>query len=194
MNQQRKPRAFISCSLRPEDKPFVDMVIAITKRFGFQPMGTIGKYSAAPKPIWQQMRDKVESSDCIVLVATPRYIQQDIYDKQKTGKGLSEMLHVEVGMAVMAKRPILAFVLEGTNVGSFLPQALYYITLRLNDKADLQSKWPLIATYFRSAFALIQERWREENRNELLKLSGVFLGTIGAATIIDSIFGEKGKK
>lgn len=193
MNQQRKPRAFISCSLRQEDKPFVDMIVAITKRFGFRPMGTVGKYSAAPRPIWQQMRDKVESSDCIVLVATPRYIQQDIYDKKKTGKGLSEMLHVEVGMAVMARRPILAFVLEGTNIGSFLPQTVQYITLRLYDRADLQNKWPLIANYFRSAFAIIQERWREENLDELLKLAGVFLGTIGAATIIDSIFGGKKK-
>ena len=188
MNQQRQPRAFISCSLRPEDKPFVDFVEAITRSFGFQPMGTVGKYTAAPMPIWEQMRDGIQSADCIVLAATPRYIQQDIYDRKQTGRGISEMLHVEVGMAVATERPILAFVLEGTDVGSFLPQTVQYIILRPNDKADLQAKWPLIANYFRSALAIIQERWRRENRNDLLKCVGTILATIGAATIIDSFF------
>jgi len=191
MDQQRQPRAFISCSLRQEDKQFVDLVIAITRTFGFQPMGTVGRYSAAPRPIWEQIRDGIQSADCIVLAATPRYIQQDIYDRKRTGKGISEMLHVEVGMAVATGRPILAFVLEGTDVGSFLPQTVQYITLRANDRVNLQTKWPLIANYFRSALAIIQERWRQENRNDLLKLVGVVLATIGAATIIDSIFEDK---
>ena len=69
---------------------------------------------------------------------------QDIYDREKTRKGISEMLHVEVGMAIATGRPILAFVLEGTDVGSFLPQTVQYITLRMNDRDDVKSKWPLI--------------------------------------------------
>jgi hypothetical protein len=194
MDQQRQPRAFISCSLRQEDKQFVDLVVAITRRFGFQPTGTVGRYRAAPRPIWEQMRDEIQSADCIVLAATPRYIQLDINDRNRTGRGISEMLHVEVGMAVATRRPILAFVLEGTDVGSFLPQTVQYIVLQPNDRVDLQTKWPLIANYFRSSFAIIQERWRQENRNDLLKLGGVILATIGAATIIDSIFGDKSEQ
>ena len=193
MDQQRQPQAFISCSLRQEDKSFVDLVEAITKRFGFHPMGTVGRYNAAPRPIWEQMRDGIQAADCIVLVATPKYIQQDIYDREKTRKGISEMLHVEVGMAIATGRPMLAFVLEGTDVGSFLPQTVQYITLRMNDRDDVKSKWPLIANYFRSAFAIIQERWRQENRNDLLGLGKKILGAIGAATIIGTIFGDKSK-
>ena len=193
MDQQRQPQAFISCSLRQEDKSFVDLVEAITKRFGFHPMGTVGRYNTAPSPIWEQMRDGIQAADCIVLVATPKYIQQDIYDREKTRKGISEMLHVEVGMAIATGRPILAFVLEGTDVGSFLPQTVQYITLRMNDRDDVKSKWPLIANYFRSAFAIIQERWRQENRNDLLGLGKKILGAIGAATIIGTIFGDKSK-
>lgn len=191
MSQQRKPRAYISCSLRPEDKAFVNLVEAITSQFGFQPTGTVGKYSGAPNPIWEQMRDGIKSADCIILAATPRCIQQDIHDRKKTGKGISEMLHVEVGMAVATERPVLAFVLEGTDVGSFLPQTVQYITLRPNDKAHLQSQWPVIGNYFRSAFSIIQERWRKENRDGLLKFAGGILATIGAATLLDSFFGNK---
>ncbi len=193
MDQQRQLHAFISCSLRKEDRSFVDSVEAITRRFGFHPMGTVGRYTAAPRPIWEQMRDEIQAADCIILAATPKYIQQDIYDRRETGRGIPEMLHVEVGMAVATGRPILAFVLEGTNVGSFLPQTVQYITLRLNDRVDLQAKWPLIANYFRSALAIIQERWRQENRNDRLRGVRTILSIIGAATIIDSIFGDKGK-
>ena len=188
MNEKMRPSAFISCSLREEDKPFVNFIEAIVERFGFQPTGTVGKYSAAPKPIWKQILDGIKSADCVVLVATPRYVQQDIHNREKTGKGISEMLHVEVGMAVACKRPVLAFVLEGTDVGSFLPQFVQYITLKSDDRVDLQAKWPIIADYFRSAFTIIQERWRQEKRDDLLKLSALILGIIGAATIVDSIF------
>lgn len=189
IEQERRPRAFISCSLRKEDKAFVELVVAIVRRFGFHPTGTVGKYAAAPKPVWQQMRDGIQSADCIVLAATPRYVQQDIQDKKTTKKGISEMLHTEVGMAVAMDRPVLAFVLEGTSVGSFLPQAVQYIELRPDDQEDLQTQWPLIANYFRSALAMIQERWRREKRDDLLKLVGTVLGIIGAATVIGLMFG-----
>lgn len=189
MNEQKRPSAFISCSLREEDKPFVNLIEALVKTFGFHPTGTVGKYSAAPRPIWQQILDGIESADCLVLVATPRYVQQDILYREKSGRGISEMLHVEVGMAVASGRPVLAFVLEGTDVGSFLPQYVQYITLKSNDRADLEAKWPIIADYFRSAYAIIQERWRQKNRGDLLKLGTVILGVIGAVTIADLIFG-----
>lgn len=190
-NQERRPRAFVSCSLRQEDAQFVDMVVAITRRFGFEPMGTVGKFAASPQPIWEQMKAGIQAADCVVLAATPRYLQQDLGDKEKTGKGISEMLHVEVGMAVANNRPILAFALEGTDMGTFLPQTVQFIPLRLNDINDLKSKWPMIGNYFRSAWAIIQNRWQEESKNDWLKLGGLMLGLIGAATVIDSIFEKK---
>jgi hypothetical protein len=188
MQSQRLPNAFISCSLREEDKPFVQYITAITRQFGFQPMGTVGMFSGAPRPIWEQMRDNVAASDCVILVATPRYIQQDIHDRERTGKGISEMLHVEVGMAVAAGRPILAFALESTDLGAFLPQAVQYIPLRLHDRQELQSKWPLISNYFRSAMAMIEARWIQEQRNDMLKGVGTILGFIGAAKVADWLF------
>lgn len=189
MNQQRRPRAFISCSLRREDGEFVDVIAAITGRFGFEAVGTVGKYEAAPKPIWEQMKEGIRAADCIVLVATPRYVQQDIRDRETTHRGISELLHVEVGMAVMADRPILAFVQEGTNVGAFLPAAVQYVELR-GDRADLEGKWPMIVRYFENALGMIRERWRIENRADWANLGKFVLGGIGAITLIDAIFGD----
>lgn len=183
---QRKPTAFISCSLRQEDKLFVARVDWLTRIFGFQPVGTVGKYDAAPKPIWQQMKDNVKSADCVVLAATPRYVQQDISDKKITGKAMSEMLHTEVGMAVASDRPVLAFVLEGTDVGSFLPQAVQYITLK-QDGSDIFSKWHLISAYFNNALTMIRDRWAREDRGQVFKLVVGGLAILGGVVLWDKL-------
>jgi hypothetical protein len=166
--QARKATAFISCSLRSEDKPFVDYVEAIVRQMGFVPFGTIGRHDVSPKPIWEQMKDNIKSADCIVLAATPRYLQQDINDKLRTGKAMSEQLHTEVGMAVAADRPVLAFVMEGTEVGNFLPQAVQYIVLK-KDKSDFFDKWPLIQAYCHNARLMIEKRWAEDDRDGAIK-------------------------
>jgi hypothetical protein len=184
--QQRQPTAFVSCSLRTEDKGFVDYVEAIVRQMGFCPIGTVGRYDAAPKPIWQQMKDNIKSADCIVLAATPRYLQQDIADKLRTGRGMSEMLHTEIAMAVALDRPVLAFVLEGTDVGSFLPQAVQYITLK-SDRSDLITKWPLMQAYFGNGAAMIEKRWLQENRSGLLKLALGSLAVFGGITLLDRL-------
>ncbi len=190
----RQPRAFISQSLRPEDEAFAGFVARLVRHFGFEPMGTVGKREAAPRPIWEQMRDGIKTADCIVLAATPRYLQQDVHDRERTGKGISEQLHVEVGMAVMADRPILAFVEEGTNVGAFLPGAGQYIVLRPGDQEDLKAKWPLIVRYFENALTIIRARWQREKKDELVKAAGIILGGIGALAVLDAIFPDDGKK
>ena len=183
---QRKPTAFISCSLRQEDKLFVNRVELLVRIFGFQPTGTVGRFDAAPKPIWQQMKDNVKSADCVVLAATPRYVQQDISDKKITGKAMSEMLHTEVGMAVASDRPVLAFVLEGTDVGNFLPQAVQYITLK-QDGSDIFSKWHLISAYFNHALTMVRGRWAREDRNQILKLVVGGLALFGGKVILDRL-------
>lgn len=153
---------------------------------GFVPVGTVGRYAAAPKPIWQQMKENIQTADCIVLAATPRYLQQDLSDKVRTGRAMSEMLHTEVAMAVAMDRPVLAFVLEGTEVGSFLPQAVQYITLKA-DHSDLLLKWTLIQAYFANAAAMIQKRWLNENRTGLLKLAVGSLAVFGGITLLSRL-------
>jgi len=185
-----KPKAFISCSLRPEDSQFTDYIIRVVEHFGFQPFGTIGKYITEPKPIWQSMKENIAQSDCVVLAATPRYIQQDIYNKNNNGHSLSEMLHVEVGMAVMAEKPILVFVQKGTNVGNFLPAHVQYITLNLQNKTDLNAKWPLIVEYFRSALGIIEQKWKKDNKPDYAGIFTGILAFIGGVKILDYLLSD----
>ena len=87
------PKAFISCSLREEDKHFINFIIRIVQRFGFQPFGTVGMFAQEPKPVWQSMKENIEKFDCVILIATPRYIQQDIKDKS-----ITDQVHKEYGL------------------------------------------------------------------------------------------------
>lgn len=185
-----KPKAFISCSLRPEDSQFTDYIIRVVEHFGFQPFGTVGKYVTEPKPIWQSMKENIAQADCVILAATPRYIQQDIYNKNNNGHSLSEMLHVEVGMAVMAEKPILVFVQEGTSVGNFLPAHVQYITLNLQNKTDLNVKWPLIVEYFRSAFVMIEQKWKKDNKPDFMGLFTGVLAFIGGVKVLDYLLSD----
>lgn len=189
-NNTTKPKAFISCSLRPEDKQFIDYIIRVVDHFGFQPFGTVGKYIAEPKPIWQSMKENIANADCVVLAATPRYIQQDIHNKNNNGHSISEMLHVEVGMAIMAEKPILVFVQEGTNIGNFLPAHVQYITLNLQNRLDLNAKWPLIIAYFQSAMGIIKQQWKKDNKPDYMGLFTGILAFIGGVKVLDYLFSD----
>jgi len=82
---------------------------------------------------------------------------------------VQEMLHVEVEMAFASNRPVLVFVQRGTDVGRFMPQLVQYIVIDPSDREDVRVQWPLIANYFRSSLIMIEQRWREEKREEQLK-------------------------
>lgn len=92
--KQRRPRAFLSCSLRAEDRSFVKFVAKMIRGFGFIPCRTVGMYSAAPKPLYEQMREGIKAADCIIIAASPRYRQQDISERTKRKKGISEMIPI----------------------------------------------------------------------------------------------------
>jgi hypothetical protein len=58
--------AFVSCSLRKEDKPFIDFIEEILKAYRIQPMGTIGRYSAAPINTAELMKQNIPTADIVV--------------------------------------------------------------------------------------------------------------------------------
>ncbi len=192
MADARKPQAFISCSLRAEDNNFVDLVERITSHFGFTPMGTVGRHAAAPRPIWHQMKDNIEKADCLVLAATPRYVQEDVHDRTKTGKGISELLHVEVGMAAAFGRPVLAFVQEGTTVGGFLPAFVQYHVLKTRDYTDLNEKLPVIGRAFMAAREMVEARWKKDRDAAVIDGRIKAFGVIGVGyvgkTVLDWLF------
>jgi hypothetical protein len=112
-NREPKPLAFISTSLREEDKPFVGLVENITRENGFEPYGTIGLHSAAPMPLWDHIVENIPKADCVIMAATPRYFQEDIYNRGITNKAISETVYAEGIIATIFNKPLIIFRQEG---------------------------------------------------------------------------------
>lgn len=150
----RKPeyyaKAFVSCSLRGEDRPFVDFVCSILESYHIKPFGTVGKLYAAPENPVVSMDKNINNADIVVICATPRYIQQDIQNG-KESQGLSEMIHVETGMAYAHDKPVVVFVEKGTNVGSAIPNMTQYVELT-GAEEDFKENESLITSLLNQAY------------------------------------------
>ena len=162
--------AFISCSLREEDKSFIDFVEKILKSYKIRPFGTVGRYSASPENPVSLMKKNIPTADLIVICATPRYFQKDLHNG-KISYGLPEMVHVETGMAYMANKPVVVFVKQGTDVGSFIPNITQYITLN-GDYEDFKVKKRQIFSLLNNAYRLVKDI---ENNKDLKRLGKIAL-------------------
>jgi hypothetical protein len=172
----------------------VDFIARTACACGFVPCATVGKFEASPIPLWQHMLDGIRATDCLIVAATPRYIQQDVADKQKTKKGISEMLHVESAMALAQRKPVLVFVQSGTDIGPFLPSVTQYITVDETSRRDVEEKWPLIVRYFTNAWHIIEGKRKDEHKRQLLNVAVTGFALVGAVTLIDYLFGEDKKQ
>jgi len=179
-------RAFLSCSLRDEDSRFIEGIENILKAHDIEPFGTVGKYSASPTNVAKHMKDNIPKADMVVIVATPRYLQKDL----KTGKisqGLSEMVHVETGMAYMSDKPVIAFVKKGTEIGNFLPNITQYIILD-ETESDLKKKWNLITSLIENAWKLVIQKKNKEGSVNFTNFITAGLAFVGTISLISSIF------
>lgn len=175
----QKPLAFVSCSLRKEDQQFVDFICNVLIDFGVQPFGTVGKYSAYPENPIETMKRNITASDFVVIVATPRYKQEDV----KSGvisNGVSEMIHFETGIAINAGKPVVVFVQHGTNVGNVLPNITQYITLD-GTWENLNENLNLIHSLLYHANEVAQNTKR---KNTLSKIGQVAAWSIAAVATI----------
>lgn len=154
--QEKNVKAFVSCSLRPEDEPFVDFVCRKLEAYHIKPFGTVGKYYAAPENPIESMKKNIKDADIVVICVTPRYILEDIHNKNKI-KGMSEMIQVETIMAFLTEKPVVAFVKEGTNVGSIIPYITQYVELTGTEE-DYKEKENLITSLLNNACKLSEEK------------------------------------
>ena len=160
--QEYYARAFVSCSLRDEDRPFVDFVCSILESYHIQPFGTVGKLYAAPENPVVSMDKNINNADIVVICATPRYIQQDIHNG-KESQGLSEMIHVETGMSYAYDKPVVVFVEKGTNVGGAIPNITQYVELT-GDEEDYNEKKDLIYSLLNNAYKRFRDKYiRRQN-------------------------------
>ena len=185
-------KAFVSCSLRHEDTPFINFIERILRFNGVTPMGTVGRHSAAPVNPAELIKQNVHDSDIVVIVATPRYMQKDL-QSGKIVYGFSEMIHVEAGIAFMSGKPVIVFVKEGTDVGSFLPNITQYITLN-GLLSDFTKKQLLIKSLFTKVNDIVRQSKERVKSNETRGFLTTGLAIVGGLVIVDKIFSEEPPK
>ncbi len=198
MNGQYTAKAFVSCSLREEDKPFVDCIENILRAYNIEPFGTVGRYSASPENPAVLMKKNISIADLVVVCVTPRYSQKDL----KTGEvshGFSEMTYIETGIAYANNKPLVVFVQEGTDVGKFIPKITQYITLN-GQSDDFAKKQNLIKELLISVCMNTKDIKQKPNESNGHKITGkvivvalvivsiLFLAIYGFYTLINKKF------
>jgi hypothetical protein len=185
---ERRPKAFISCSLREQDMFFIDIVEDIVRKKGFLPFGTVGRYVNASEPVPVTMVAEINKADCLIIAATQRYEQYDIHNTGNANRALSEMIQVEAGMASVRDIPIIVFVQKGTHVGNFISACTQYVEVDLeNYKQSVNSKLDLVNSLFDRALKKIENKWQTEiyNQNkEGLKSVLQIAGVVGIGSLL----------
>jgi hypothetical protein len=182
-------KAFISCSLHEEDKEFIDLVCNILIAHKILPFGTVGKFSASPENPIELMKTNIPLSDLVVICATPRYFQVDLMTGKKS-YGLSEMVHVEAGIAIANNKPVVVIVQEGTDIGKALPNITQYIELN-GKKDDYDSKKPLIKSLLSNAKKLVYNINYEKSIQLIIRIIIAILAIYGAIKLFQSFLGKK---
>jgi len=98
-------RAFITRSLSPEDRSTGDEIVRIIKEWGFTTKTVEFKERVSDEVLRENIRSEILNSDCLVSIATPRYL-----DALSGVWRTFSYLHGEVGIAFGHDYPILILV------------------------------------------------------------------------------------
>lgn len=123
------------------------------------------------------MSKNISTADFVVVCVTKRYLQEDVHTKN-ISDGLSEMINIEIGIALGLNKPVVAFVEEGTNAGSALPNITQYITLN-GFQDDFELKQNLIVSLLDSACGIAVNNRRLEGLKTVGKLAVTSLAVYG---------------
>lgn len=181
-------KAFVSRSLRKEDEKFTAFVANILHYFRIEPFGTIGGFENKAEPLGLSIRNNIEKADFIVIVATKRFFTKDAHTEIKS-TSMSELIHVESGIAYAFNKPIVVFVEQGTNVGTFLPGVTQYIVLD-GTQDNLRSQHGLITSLLNDALAKADQIKRNVYWKSLKDFSVKALAVYAGLKIIDGFIDE----
>lgn len=146
----------------------------------------MGKFYAAPENPIVSMTENIKDADIVVICATPRYTLKDHTSNETNG--MSEMIHVETGMALSTEKPIVVFVKEGTNVGSVIPNITQYVELT-GEEEDYKEKENIISSLLNNAYKRFRVKYLQNKKETAIALRNrentELWATIGiAATLI----------
>ncbi|RXQ97412.1 hypothetical protein EO244_00555 [Ancylomarina salipaludis] len=185
MSNNIKPKAFISCSVRDEDKKFNLAVEKIVRKHGFEPCGTVGRYVNYAEPVPVSMKKEIEACDILVVAAPPRFKQTEI-SSSNTNISVPEMIYIESAMAYSNEKPVVAFIQEGVSPGNFISSITQYFTvdsttLKVKEKKQLKP-------FFTDLHNKVSETIKENKKETALVLVIFGFVVIGICTAANWVY------
>ncbi len=176
-------RAFLSCSIRPQDRYWVDFVREKVLRPNGIGCCTVGVDVSAPQPPLDTMREWIEKSDCVVAIATARFEARDIQCPQDKLLLLPYAVDEELLMGWLSGKPLVVFKAEGLSATGILgAQKTTWIQFDPSDSLSLrrQSTHPLIISMLRNLLRELKQRKRMEITRRVLDWGAKGLALLGA--------------
>lgn len=173
-------KVFLSRGLSLEDRAIGDPIAEIIREWGFETL-TVGIEVEVPDDqVAGKVREEIKTSDAIVAVATPRFMDA-LTGLWKT----LEWHHDEVGIAFGVGKPLLILKDKRVSLGglpSYLPSSYPLLEFDLYALDELRAGLSTVMPGFRE--------WIETKRRQsFFESLGKVLAVVGAITIIGGILG-----
>lgn len=139
MAAPRFPRCFVSCSLRPEDRPVFDWFRAVLEGMEFE---VVHGEVPEPRPPSEKIRDLIRAADIVVAILT----QRDKVEGESRWKPPG-WVQQEIGMAFEAGKPFAVFVERDVEISGLESAATDYARF---DRSDLGEAAPRVVRYLMS--------------------------------------------
>lgn len=178
-------RAFITRSLRPEDRIIGDELERVIKEWGFTTKTVKFKERVSDVVLRESIRGGILNSDCHIAVATPRYL-----DALSGVWRTFSYLHNEVGIAFGQEYPILILLDKRVAIDG-LPSTLreYTFEFDINNYEEIRRRIGATMSAFREYIA--NKKWQEFT-NTLAKIA-VSTGLVIAGGIAGALLGSSKK-
>ena len=169
-------KAFITRSLATEDRIIGDEIVGIIKEWGFITKTVEFEEHISEKILREAIRNEILNSDCLLAIATPRYV-----DALKNVWRTFPWLHSEVGIAFGNDFPIMILVDKRVDLDG-LPSILkdYALHFDIDNYEKIREVISEIMPIFRNC--LSDKKW-EAFKDKLKKVGiGVSILTLGGIT------------
>ncbi len=158
----------------------------------------VGRTRFAPRPTPETIRNELEDSDCIVILATRRE------KKGKDWKTSEWVEYIEPAMAYMGRKPMLAFVERDVVVDKLIPQATQIFTFDIKNPLKDKERIDAYINSLKSELLEVERKKQMKNQIELqrkrdeefwnnVKLVLGILGGIGAGAAATYLLTKKKK-
>jgi hypothetical protein len=177
---------FLSCSVRPADRPLVDAVGRLLTPIGFKCL-TVGRNVTLPNPVDDAIKKLLESCDCLIGVATERLEAKDRSTPDRTLSLATPYLLQETSMAFQADLPFLIWRAQGVDLQAVTSRNLYVTIepqLTAGGKVKFKAREQAVVSALVELKRLALARRNKRSNGQLMSAVGWLSSIVAGGTLL----------